>query len=304
MKKHFLGVDVGTSSIRVALFDSNGKLIDLKAKTIAIFNHNVDFYEQSSEEIWLAICQTIKLILAENPSIKPDEIVSIGFDATCSLVVLDSDFKPVTISLSGNDNLNVVMWMDHRSAKQTEFINSTNHECLKTVGGSISLEMDPPKLLWIKENLYEQSYKRAAHFFSLPDYLVWKCSNCDLRSICTTNCKWLYKSEPNVNEWDTSFWNKIGLSDLTKNNFEKIGTNVARPFSFLENLKVSPDTAKLTGLSLEVKVGISMIDAHAGGIGGLAVTMAYLEKENSLRENFIVNDQKNLCNLTFLKLIN
>jgi FGGY-family pentulose kinase len=278
MNSHFLGVDVGTSSVRVALFDINGKVIDLKVSPIQIFSSQVDFYEQSSEEIWSSICNVIKCILNDSPKINSDDIVSIGFDATCSLVVLDGDFKPVTVSSADNasDTTNVIMWMDHRSIKQTEFINATNHECLKSVGGTISVEMDPPKILWLKENLYEKCYSRAKYFFSLPDFLVWKFSQIDVRSICTTNCKWLYKSEPNENKWDLSFWSQIGLNDLTINNFKAIGSRVEKPFSYREDLKISPETAKKTGLNTKVKVGIAMIDAHAGGIGGISVTLGYL----------------------------
>jgi FGGY-family pentulose kinase len=300
MKPYFLGVDVGTSSVRAALFDSNGKLIDLKINQIQIFNPKVDFYEQSSEEIWSSVCQSIRSILNENLDIKSDEIVSIGFDATCSLVVLDGDFRPVTVSDNSNDAINVIMWMDHRAVKQTEFINATNHECLKYVGGAISFEMDPPKILWLKENLYERCYSRAKYFFSLPDFLVWKCSNTDIRSVCTTNCKWLYKSEPTTSKWDASFWSKIGLNELTLDNFKAIGTTVVKPFNFIEDLKISPETAKLTGLNMELKVGISMIDAHAGGIGGISVTLGFIE-QISIEEILVLVSGTSSCLMTTTK---
>ena len=43
------------------------------------------------------------------------------------------------------------MWMDHRAAKEADIINSTKHEVLNYVGGKISLEMQLPKMLWIKQ---------------------------------------------------------------------------------------------------------------------------------------------------------
>ena len=54
---------------------------------------------------------------------------------------------------SGNPDLNVVMWMDHRAADQAARITSTQHNILRYTGGSISLEMQTPKLLWLKEVL-------------------------------------------------------------------------------------------------------------------------------------------------------
>lgn len=47
------------------------------------------------------------------------------------------------------------MWMDHRAVKQKERIDNTNHPSLNHVGGKISAEMEPPKLLWLKEELPE-----------------------------------------------------------------------------------------------------------------------------------------------------
>ncbi len=54
---------------------------------------------------------------------------------------------------SGMPDLNSVMWMDHRAADQASRITSTQHDVLKYTGGSISLEMQTPKLLWLKEVL-------------------------------------------------------------------------------------------------------------------------------------------------------
>lgn len=43
------------------------------------------------------------------------------------------------------------MWMDHRAVSQVDRINATKHSVLSYVGGVMSVEMQPPKLLWIKE---------------------------------------------------------------------------------------------------------------------------------------------------------
>ena len=43
------------------------------------------------------------------------------------------------------------MWMDHRAKCQADAINATNHPVLQYVGGKVSLEMQMPKLLWLKQ---------------------------------------------------------------------------------------------------------------------------------------------------------
>ena len=48
----YLGIDVGTSSVRAALVDEKGNILGSCVKNIKIWNYNADFYEQSSENIW------------------------------------------------------------------------------------------------------------------------------------------------------------------------------------------------------------------------------------------------------------
>ena len=52
---------------------------------------------------------------------------------------------------SGTSECDIVMWMDHRASEEAAIINATKHEVLKYTGGTISLEMEPPKLLWLKK---------------------------------------------------------------------------------------------------------------------------------------------------------
>ena len=198
---------------------------------------------------------------------------------------MDNEFNPLPVSgIAGASNsTNIIMWMDHRAQSQADFINSTNHVCLKTVGDSISLEMDPPKILWLKENAFEECFSKAGNFFSLPDFLVWKSSNVNIRSVCTTTCKWLFNASES--KWEASFWNSIGLNELVTNNFAKIGTNVQNTFKYIEDLKISQVMMDVTGLSANVKIGVSMIDAHAGGIGGISITKCYFERLKATGNN-------------------
>ena len=79
---YFLGVDVGTASVRVGLFADDGHLVGIETKEISIVNPKKDFYEQSSTEIWNAICSCIRNLIKENCDdqklLDKTEIVSIG----------------------------------------------------------------------------------------------------------------------------------------------------------------------------------------------------------------------------------
>ncbi len=70
--------------------------------------------------------------------------------------------------------------MDHRAKEEAEIINSTKHPVLKYVGGSVSLEMMVPKILWLKRN-HTDCWNKAQHYFLLNDFLTWKCTGEETR---------------------------------------------------------------------------------------------------------------------------
>ena len=61
----FIGVDVGTASVRAALFNGQGQGVGSAAVLpIQIHNPEQDFYEQNSREIWEAVCSTVRQVVA------------------------------------------------------------------------------------------------------------------------------------------------------------------------------------------------------------------------------------------------
>ena len=148
----YLGVDVGTASVRAALFDAAGTMRGAATHPIRVERPQEDFVEQSSDDIWAACGVAVRGAL-EQAKASPGSVAGVGFDATCSLVALDAHDRPVTVSPTGDDTWNVVVWMDHRATALASRINETKHELLRYVGGVVSPAMQTPKLLWLKENL-------------------------------------------------------------------------------------------------------------------------------------------------------
>ena len=257
----FLGIDVGTGSARAGLFDAQGVRHGMGVSPFPMWKPQDDFAQQSSDAIWRACGEAVRAALKE-AGCAPDTIRGIGFDATCSLVALDADDRPVTISPDGDDAQNVIVWMDHRALDQTARINATGHDVLRYVGGRMSPEMEPPKLLWLKENL-PGTWSRTKRFFDLPDFLVYHATAVDVRSLCTTVCKWTYRGKEQ--RWDESFFRAVGLGDLADEGWSRIGTDV-RPMGGRAGVLHERAAAEL-GLVAGIPVGVSIIDAHAGGLG-------------------------------------
>lgn len=260
---YFVGVDVGTGSVRAALVTDFGKIVSSHVENTKTWNIQPDFYEQSTDNIWEAISKCVKEV---TKNINPAKIKGIGFDATCSLACVDKNGQPLTVSPSGNNEQNVILWLDHRAMKETEFINNTNHSVLKYVGGKIFPEMETPKLLWLKTYL-KDTWNKAGYFFDLPDFLTWRATGVDTRSSCSLVCKWTYEMNvEGVEAWNKSYFDTVGLGDLAENSWKKIGTVVQYPGETVGS-GLSEISAKELGLLPGTPVGTSMIDAHAGGLG-------------------------------------
>ncbi len=272
----FIGVDVGTGSARAGVFDQTGAMRASQARDIQMWRDG-DIAEQSSDDIWNAVCECVRSAVAE-AGVAADNVAGIGFDAACSMVVLDKDMQPLTVSASGANARNVIVWMDHRAKGQAQRINAQGHAVLDYVGGRISPEMQTPKLLWLKENMAE-TFAEAGQFFDLPDFLTWAATGSFVRSACTVTCKWTYLAHEA--RWDETYFEQIGLSDLSAEGYARIGQEIEAPGMALAS-GLSERAAAEMGLQPGIPVGAGLIDAHAGGIGTVGVgagpeaTMAYV----------------------------
>ncbi len=311
MSHYYLGVDVGTGSARAGIFDSSGVRCGIGVEPIKLWHPAEDFVEQSSDDIWEACGRAIRTALSE-ADLEGNQIRGVGFDATCSLVVLGDGDQPLTVSPTGEARQNVIVWMDHRAVEQADRINSTEHPVLQYVGGIISPEMETPKLLWLKENLSD-TWARATRFLDLPDFLSYRATGVDVRSLCTTVCKWTYlgheegdgagsggNEPPTVGRWDKSYFREVGLEELAREGFARIGKRV-RPIGEKVG-ELTPISAAELGLSPGIPVAVSIIDAHAGGLGLLGTPLeGYPPSEAEMEERLALIGGTSSCHMAVSK---
>ncbi|QUY47181.1 FGGY-family carbohydrate kinase [Serratia plymuthica] len=267
MASYFIGVDVGTGSARAGVFDLNGRMVGQASRPIDLYRPQADFVEQSSDNIWQAVCSAVRDAVNQ-ADINPIQVKGLGFDATCSLVVLDKEGRPLTISPSGRTEQNIIVWMDHRAIVQAERINATKHRVLDFVGGIISPEMQTPKMLWLKQHM-PTTWANAGYLFDLPDFLTWRATQDATRSLCSTVCKWTYLGHEQ--RWDKSYFKQIGLEDVLEHDAAKIGSDVKMMGEPLGH-GLTQRAAGEMGLIAGTAVSVSIIDAHAGTLGTLGAT--------------------------------
>jgi len=277
-RNHYIGIDVGTGSARACIMNDRGDIVGLASENIALWQPETGYYEQSTTNIWKCICQSIQRAMSQH-NIDPDSIRGIGFDATCSLTVFDSETdEPMCVTgpnfanSDGNDR-NVILWLDHRPIEETKKINATGHNLLRYVGGSMSIEMEIPKVAWLKNNMPKEMFDRAK-FYDLPDALTFMATGNATRSFCSVVCKQGYIPvgvDGSVKGWQEDFLKEIGLEDLCEDNFKRMGgvNGVNGHYVTAGELigTLSEKAGRDMGLPPGIAVGSGVIDAYAGWIG-------------------------------------
>lgn len=261
-----IGIDVGTGSARAGIFDLAGAKLASAVVETQTWRPQPDFIQQSSDDIWQAVCQSVREAMGKITD-STLRVCGIGFDATCSMVVRDENGESLSIDPQGAAGQDVILWADHRALAETAEINAMGDDVLRYVGGVISPEMETPKLLWLKRHL-PHIYREAGYFFDLPDFLTWRATGSDARSSCSVTCKWTYLAHEK--RWSPSYFKKIGLADLVEENFQRIGQTIL-PIGQCVGDGLTAQAASELGLQEGTKVGVSIIDGHAGGIGLLGI---------------------------------
>lgn len=260
-----IGIDVTARHARAGVFDLKGNLIaQAVSRPIPTHSPGPHIIEQCSTDIWKAVCGAVKTAVKQ-AEVPAGKISAIAFDAIGSLVAADSNDKPVSLSTRTDKNdLNVIVWNDLRAEKETALINKKNHEVLRYLGETMLPEHQIAKLLWIRKNL-PKSWKNAARFFDLSDWLTYRATGRDVRSLCTGVTRWSYLAHEKTEEArrQGEFFNQIGLGDLLKH--RKLGESMEAIGECVGGLNYF--SAHDLGLETGTPVAVSVVDSYAGALG-------------------------------------
>ncbi|KAH8430348.1 FGGY-family carbohydrate kinase [Aspergillus melleus] len=293
---HYIGIDVGTGSARACIIDSKGDIVGLASENIGLWQPQQGYYEQSTGDIWRCICVAVQRAISQH-NVDPDTVRGIGFDATCSLSVF-SNVTDVPISVTGpnfDSDRNVILWLDHRPVDETEKVNATNHNLLRYVGGRMSIEMEIPKVLWLKNNMPKELFDQCK-FYDLADALTHIATGNEKRSFCSVVCKQGYVPvgvDGSVKGWQEDFLTEIGLEDLSKDDFKRMGGVDGVNGDYLSAGELvgtlCDKAAAELGLPAGIAIGSGVIDAYAGWIGTVGAKVNL--ESDQLSSNVAKNDK-------------
>ncbi len=163
----YIGIDLGTSSIKTILIDELQNTLCAHTEKIKIDNPKTGYYEQDPENWYKAAIKCLKKIKQE----KPREL-----SAVKSLGISGQMHGSVLIDKSNKVIRPCILWNDSRSAQQCNQMEKKYSQLRKITGNIAMPGFTAPKILWIKQN--EKNYFKKIHKVLLPkDYLRFKLSN-------------------------------------------------------------------------------------------------------------------------------
>ena len=206
-KKYVIGVDGGTESIRAGVFDLSGNPIAFASVTYPTNFPIPGWAEQNPEDWWNALGGAVRRAVID-ANVGKQEILGICLDTTCCSVV--------TLDGAGNPLRPALIWMDMRSAPQTEQVLATADPALQVNsngGGPVSAEWMIPKSLWIQQEEPE-IFEKAETVCEFQDYLNLHLTGKRVASINNVSVRWHYG--PGWGGWARSMVESLGMSELLK----------------------------------------------------------------------------------------
>lgn len=248
----YIGIDLGSTNMKAAIYDSDMHFIDRQSTPVNYIREN-GFVEFSAEDYYQGLLDLVRNMTKINGI---TEIRQIAFTGQAeSLVCIDAQ---------GNPLMNAISWMDERSTAEceelaTQFDSAT---CERITGQQAVLPTWPAtKILWLKRNRPE-IFENTATFMLLKDYIVYKLTGVKLADMSIATFSFYFDI------YDKCYWkemlNAIGISE------EKLPP-LAEPCSVAGPL--TANAANALCLTNNTMVNIGTLDHFAGMIGTGNVTV-------------------------------
>lgn len=159
-----LGIDLGTSGVKIVLVTIEGEIVKEVSKIHPIYYPQSGWAEQHPEDWWYSVKEGIKEILTD---VESSQVTGIGVSGQMhGLVLIDKHGDPL---------LPCILWNDQRSYKETEYLNhKIGKDRLIELTGNIAFPgFTAPKVLWIQNN-HPNLFKKTKYICLPKDYINYK----------------------------------------------------------------------------------------------------------------------------------
>ena len=246
---YYIGVDLGTSALKLVMMNSKGELVKSVSKEYPLYFPHSGWSEQKPEDWFIAVKEGLKEIAAG----LDDRIGGISFGGQMhGLVILDKD-----------DNVlrPAILWNDGRSTEETDYLNNViGKEKLSKLTANIAFAgFTAPKILWVKENEPEL-FAKISKIMLPKDYISYMLSG----SFSTdySDASGMLLLDVKNKKWSKEMIDICSISEdmLPKlyESYEVVGA-------------IKPELAKELGLNDDIKIVAGAGDNAAAAIGTATV---------------------------------
>ena len=230
---YFIGVDLGTSAVKLLLMEESGKICNIVSKEYPLFFPHPGWSEQNPEDWYTQSMAGMKEL---TEGIDRSQVAGISFGGQMhGLVTLDDQDQVIRPA---------ILWNDGRTSEETDYLNNViGKDKLSQYTANIAFAgFTAPKILWMKKNEPEK-FAKVVKIMLPKDYLAYRLSG----SFCTdvSDASGMLLLDVKNRCWSKEMMEICGVKEeqLPKvyESWEVVGTlkpEVAKELGFSENVKV------------------------------------------------------------------
>ena len=242
----YIGIDLGTSAVKLLLMDSEGKIVNIVSREYPLYFPHPGWSEQRPEDWYAQTMEGIRELLRD---VDKSRVAGIGLGGQMhGLVILDKDDNVIRPA---------ILWNDGRTAEETEYLNNViGREKLSEYTANIAFAgFTAPKLLWVRKNEPE-NFARIAKIMLPKDYIAYKLTGVHCTDVSDASGMLLF--DVKNRRWSREMCEICGvsISQLAKcyESYEAVGT-------------VLPQAAEELGIPVTCKVAAGAGDNAAAAVG-------------------------------------
>lgn len=243
---YYIGIDLGTSSVKMLLMDKDGNILKRVSKDYPISFPHPGWSEQNPEDWYKQTLIGLKELIID---ISKEKIEGIGIGGQMhGLVVLDE--KDCVIRPA-------ILWNDNRTIKENEYLNEViGKDFLSKNTGNISFTgFTAAKLLWMKNNEVDK-FKKISKIMLPKDYLVYKFTGVHSTDVSDASGTLIFDVKNRC-------WSKE-MIDICGIKREQL-PNIYESYEVVGNL--NKDLMEELGINTKVKIVAGASDNAAAAIG-------------------------------------
>ena len=242
----YVGIDLGTSAVKLLLMDGAGKIQKIVSKEYPLYFPHPGWSEQNPEDWYEKSIEGLKELLS---GCDKSQVAGISFGGQMhGLVILDKDDQVIRPA---------ILWNDGRTGEETDYLNQViGKDKLSAYTANIAFAgFTAPKILWVKKHEPE-NFARIEKLMLPKDYLAYRLSGTFCTDVSDASGMLLFDVEHK--RWSKEMMEICGVKE----------SQLAQIFESYETVgTLKPELAAELGLSENVKIAAGAGDNAAAAVG-------------------------------------